>query len=110
MLSDAEVVCTFMELKPMPIAGFKRVYAAGAKWWAYREDEWEPAALTLDALHEVEARLTESQWKAYGENVVRETTAGYWPRNLLHASAEEKIRALATVLRATVEPKGEADA
>ncbi len=106
MLSDAEVICGFMEPRPSR----QRGDSAGCpgQFWRYdREthaDLGVPARLTLDALREVEERLTGKQWSNYIARIFEETNSqgatvgGRW-RHVIHASAEQKIRALAAVLR-----------
>jgi hypothetical protein len=69
-----------------------------------------PVRLTLDALHEVEARLTDEQWGAYREwfMVDHQMDRHRVPFGtyLLHASSEQKIKALAEVLRAALKGDG----
>jgi hypothetical protein len=62
--------------------------------------------LTLNECHEVEERLTDEQWAAYGEiHFLRaEALCGGrddFRKGMLHATAEQKIAALASVLRGT---------
>lgn len=90
-MTDAEVICTFMEPKPDP-------------------EElrlWLPGSLTLDALWEVEERLTAEQFAAYIERLEDGWDINGLARDygLVHARAEQKIKALAAVLRPIVEPK-----
>lgn len=121
-LMDAEVVCEFME--PRRIEG---------RWWTHGKhvaevgpEVWHRNAcgplrttittdcmvprhdlLTLDALHEVEARLSDGQWEKYNELMLGFSPQRIHPRfdhsdakGLLHATAEQKVRALAATLRA----------
>ncbi len=122
-LSDAEVICTWMEPKPSLNGGpVSDCHKSPREWWAAAPREgrersvlysrkWAPCRLTLDALHEVEARLTEEQWRRYqhvlalpdGEEALTNC-------QLIHASAVWKIRALAATLRSRVLPEDEGDA
>ena len=51
-------------------------------------------------LHEVEARLTDEQWLAYVDALIAAMPQKF-PRKgeVIHATAEQKLRALAEVLR-----------
>lgn len=107
--SDAEVVCGFME----PVVGFRGMdYPKSLNGWWLAElgAKKEPSELTLDRLREVEAKLTDEQWKDYCAafavqnlpqpsegDTFADTVA--WDRAHLHASPFVKIRALAAVLR-----------
>ena len=78
-------------------------------WWIEIRGKHlpHPRLHTLDALHEVEARLTDSQWALYAHALC----SGYdyddiglmLYRDWIHATAEKKIKALAAVLRPVVE-------
>lgn len=79
------------------------------KWWVLLDPNapWRPVPLTLDRLHEVEARLMDLQWKRYRSEfrqVVERSDGTHskdlWVRSALHATAEQKIKALAAVIRA----------
>jgi hypothetical protein len=63
------------------------------------QDEKENRLLTLDALHEVEERLTNEQWWAY-EAALTEGPFGTGDhfRQIVHATTAQKIKALAAVL------------
>ena len=95
-MTDAEVICNFMEPEG---ANYRR------KWWQailkdgrLRVDNpVEPVTLTLDRLHEVEARLTVKQRMDYAEEFG--CFCGFHVFNGLHATADQKIKALATILR-----------
>lgn len=79
--TDEEVICEWME----PPLSHERV----------------PIRLTLDRLHAVEARLNDKQWQKYlGEFLDDEWHGWRAHRNLLHATAAQKIAALAAVIRA----------
>jgi hypothetical protein len=113
-LSDEEIICTFMEPRP-PDGRGERVETEGVRWWEYNYQslpkpsgvgkefhwQWHPRSLTLDALHEVEERLTdEVQRLAYWLELVKgdlPRSGGYW--RIAHANAKRKIMALAEALR-----------
>lgn len=113
MLSDAEVICNFMEpLESIDCStGGKRSLA---DWWR-RETEWSvslkwkpwvPATLTLDALHKVEKRLTDDQWWKYETHIIANAPDRDKHQELLelikchiHADAPTRTKALAAVLR-----------
>jgi hypothetical protein len=90
-VTDEEMICNFMEPKP---EGRPSSYGSGEVWWrwGWRYIGWLPRPLTLDALWEVEARLTDEQCSRY----TRELVMLPW---LWHATAAQKIKALAAVLR-----------
>jgi hypothetical protein len=89
-MTNVEIICTFME----PHWKTRMPYA-------YPFNPAVMPTLDLDALHEVEARLTYAQWDGYGAAMA--SLVGRTAPNLLHASAEQKIKALAAVLRPVVE-------
>jgi len=112
-LSDAEVICTWMEPKPKfpDVFGDVRISAGG--WWKWRSPRagarWpgktgpnESKVDSLDALHEVEARLTDEQWQKYA-GLMMDPAGIKHTHFLLHATAEQKISALAAVLRPEME-------
>jgi hypothetical protein len=97
VLTDEEVICTRMD--PGREEG---------EWWVEKNfapcfgnsHTICPQALTLDRLHEVEKQLTEEQWWAYElelSRVVRHM--GSTALGFIHASAAQKIKAQAIVLR-----------
>jgi hypothetical protein len=101
-MTDQELICAWMEPRPIPSKNGWR----SSPWWKRKlrgaRDYAHPRELDLDALWEVEERLTNEQWEKYLHEFAR--TQGYWPlRTLLHATPEQKIRALAQVLRPIVE-------
>jgi len=101
-VSDEEVIAAFME----PVPGFREIdYPKSiAGWWTAPTGHTKvPAVLDLDALHEVEARLTEERWDLYISEFWKLSIGSTWARDYLHASAADKIKALATVLRPIVE-------
>jgi hypothetical protein len=104
-MSDAEVLCDFMDPKHV------------TDWWGRDEQVLGkpphydfPRDLDLDALHEIESRLTDEQWDEYVD-VLSTTATGIpygcnrnnYSRRIIHATAGEKKIALAKVLRASVE-------
>jgi hypothetical protein len=106
-MSDREVIATWMEPKPQ-LTTRQRVSFGG--WWLSLPDhrgirrwhqprdwgrEW------LQALHEVEERMTQHQRGLYVDTLSGDRCRDLWL--ILHASAEQKIAALASVLRAEVE-------
>lgn len=104
-LTDAEVICSWMEARPGP----NTIHILrGADWWLWWGGEWTPIDLGLDQLHEVEARLSDEQWDAYEESFDRVILWGM-KRSLLHADAPAKIRALAATLRSRVLPKDDVE-
>ncbi len=120
-MTPEEVICEFMEpardleAKPFDADMVENILNAQCMgtpshspggWWVYYCDyqQQEKVAqscreLDLDALHEVEARLTEEQWRHY--------TVAFWKlypdscntKGTLHATAEQKIAALGKILR-----------
>ncbi len=117
-MTDAEVICTWMEPTPEPhLAGSGR---SKGGWWARGANAgrdafgpWIPAFEAwnsrhrLGALWEVEERLDYGQCGVYERQVL---CASGWATNaiesgwaLLHATPEQKIKAIAAVLRPIVE-------
>lgn len=115
---DWDLICTWMEEKPISTVhpGIEEAY--NVKWWIWGwwytapsqpnierpvAYGWKPRSLNIDACHKVEARLTEEQWALYAHHLC----AGYdfediglvLYRDWIHATAEQKIKALAAVLR-----------
>lgn len=107
-MTDAEIVATWMEPNPDLLANLTQ--SKDGWWWnsfGLTGDPWQPAEpLTLDRLREVEARLDASQCVDYDWRlamlvvVATKTCPESYP---WHASAEQKLAALAEVLRAEVE-------
>ena len=92
-MTDEEVICAFME----PEADLR--IDSDFEWWG---QIWSngvrsvfPRTLTLDALWEVEERLTTLQAVNYAGLLLDGQEGWTW-----HATAAQKIKALATVLRA----------
>lgn len=96
--ADAEVICTWMQgFDPRAPQSF-RFNIDNLTWWGARFDagEWEyfTRTLTLDALWEVEEQLIqEGHGDRYRKFLVHQDCY-FW-----HATAEQKIMALASVLR-----------
>ena len=108
-MTDAEVICSFMEPKPTKsiMDTLRDGDPAPGKWWNDRHhasSEWRPRTLTLDAIWEVEERLTDEQWQQYRDEILKGTDMmGLWMTRLIDAGAAQKIVALAAVLRPIVE-------
>lgn len=112
VLIDEEIICEWMERRPLDGMG-QRVETANARWWDYSYQilprssgvgkefhwQWHPCNLTLDRLWEVEERLTDEQRLAYLLELSKggAPELGYW--RIMHASANDKIAALSTILR-----------
>ena len=104
-MTDAEVVAMWMERITKP------PHNRDSQWWkstividAGGEPvyKWIPCKLTLDALHLVEERLTSgprSQWEKYLAILAEDDPRGCNVQRKVHATTEQKIKALATVLR-----------
>lgn len=117
-LTDSAVICRFMgwilDAGRCPICGWP--FAANESEGCTPPDNCSqrPApvtradalpTLTLDRCHEVEARLSDEQWGAYGIVLaeILQSTERKFARGLIHATAKQKIAALAAVLRSEVE-------
>lgn len=118
-MTDAEVVASWMEAKPSrEETAVSDCGHSPERWWYWHDDYVTGAEilahcpLTLDQLHEVEKRLSDAQWQHYAvlmfhcccteartANPIEDLLTKN-RRALLHATAEQKIRALAGVLRA----------
>ncbi len=106
-MSDEEVICTFMEPRPergqtFPIEG----PLPHPLWWSHmdREGNWHPASLgSLDALHKVQAGLTDEQWRRYDDEMLltlpRDSFEWEIRKAYIHADVPAKIKTLAAVLR-----------
>lgn len=104
---DTRIICEFMDRCPRSTT---RSRDSDSGWWrlvgCVREDgEWIPNAIDLNRAHWVEERLTEEQWNryinAFATPIDRRLRMFAWDRvsALLHATAADKIKALAAVLR-----------
>jgi hypothetical protein len=104
-MSDEETICSWMEPKPYD-------FTNDVNWWACRVTcgiyIFTPRQLDLDALHEVEGKLNWRQWRDYemslGEVIERSIDptmrpAGANVKDFIHATVQQKITALAAVLR-----------
>lgn len=97
-MTDKEFICQFMETKPDPNTHGGTCRSPKGWWFWY--GKWETTKLTLDALWEVEERLTDEQWQEYDAELGGSTTSVLSPNfGMIHATAEQKIKALASVLR-----------
>ena len=106
-MSDEEVICGFMEPKPehnpseYVLGEIYRTWwvrSIGNTWRPLLDDEFCSQFEKLGRLHEVEARLTEEQWCAYQCAAISAKWGDVFGL-ICHASAGQKIRALASVLR-----------
>lgn len=103
-LSDQEVICGFMEPRPKWTAQIEP-HEWQYRWWKWYTDKNHrhlPIPLTLNECHAVEERLTDEQWREYEWQLICVPFDGVvnsMSRVYLHATAEQKIRALAAVLR-----------
>ncbi len=99
-MTDQEVICNWME--PKPTGSWIR--DVQPKWWYFSTYEpptgWHVKSLTLDALWEVEERLKQKPrggrglyWD-YRSLLIEVTDGEAW-----HASAAQRIKALAEILR-----------
>ncbi len=93
-MKNDEIICRWMEPTLSKNSG---------KWMLWTGFNFLPRHLSLDALHEVEAKLTDEQWTEYrGWFMVEHSMAGHkvpLGSYLLHVTAEQKITALAAVLK-----------
>jgi hypothetical protein len=103
--SNEEIICGWMEPKPWEEPGQTTPKALlGSSWWDWAISYGSfPKPLTLDRLHEVEGRLTDEQWGQYAtalSDLTPEYTGIVQTMKLyIHATAAQKIKALAAVLR-----------
>ena len=109
-MNDEEIICTFMEPKPPDTDRGERGTSPGGWWklrWSVLDQRFrawpnDDKTDSLDALWEVEERLTDEQWYRYTGNL---PTGRWWSKELAHATAAHKIKALASVLRPEVEKR-----
>jgi hypothetical protein len=113
-VNDAEIISTWMEPEP---SGAPRPFWQG--WWLHDGAGWHARPLTLTDLWDVEERLIQSGvmkdmplagfemnlWSAYIYNLTAEVLDDA-PISVIHATPEQKIKALAAVLRPIVEKGG----
>lgn len=109
-MSNEELICTFME--PNPPAPEQAYQQSPIGWWVCRFSVMGQRLIwltgdkvySLDGLHEVEAKLSAEQQGRYLDVLVPDAMAKVgWIWRSVHASAEQKIQALAEVLRGEVE-------
>lgn len=119
-MTDEAIICAWMELKPQlgPLDMRPWQSVSVLSWWVaakFRKldtpNEWYPRPLTLDALWEVEERLTAEQRGTYYRALHtpderdsqgrRVASRSNW--DLLHATPAQKVAALVAVLRPLVE-------
>ena len=109
VISDAEVICGFMQPRTdctdWPFGGRSDFWWQGVNNSSRIPAGWEPRPLTLDRLWEVEERLTAEQRWAYSDvlclKVIWPTQPSESTFSVVHATAAQKITALAIVLRGT---------
>jgi len=110
-MTDAEVIAEFMEPRGgatwWVLVGWHNVERDGINYPDKSRPIFTPRTpLDLDALYIVEGRLSEEQWERYYHQFGSFSNGGLvWNtpdrqyRWALHATAEQKVKALATVLR-----------
>ncbi len=110
-MRDEEIICQFMEPRPEhpPYSWQSQIEwgrpTPGGWWYADStvgvHGHWRPCELTLDRLRLVEARLTDEQWDLYRAIL---TIHSIWTdRHLIHLAPDQKVKALAEVLRSSKE-------
>ncbi len=109
MTDDAEIICAWMEPVPeLPMFwdGHEYSYSDGGVWLLVRGPggsmKWEAKRLNLDDLHDAESQLAGLQRISYSNRLEAQMGAGQW---IWHATTEQKIRALASAIRAWKEGK-----
>ncbi len=107
-MSDEELICEFMEPRPEPSAGPD---SYSHPWWPqistsqFDGDHWiiglkiVPRRLSLDAAYEVEEQIIERGFSDQYRIELSKIDAYFW-----HATAEQKIKALANTLRLSALP------
>ncbi len=117
-MTDAEVICQWMEPKPPDQLTGQSGISEGGWWkrrWSVRGQQFkhwpnDDKTDSLDTLREVEAKLTDAQAAKYNSRldwVMREPNLidrddhhlTIAETSIWHATAEQKIAALAAVLR-----------
>lgn len=113
-LTNEEILATFMD--PYPVHG-------KSDWWQFWQNTEEgtsgklPVALNLDRCRLIQDKLDTHQWEDYTEELTRVlyrgvqhlhdgkiiTTTAFIRRAFIHASAEQRVLALAEVVRPFVE-------
>lgn len=116
-MTDQEVICAWMEPKPPLPNYWSGGYPSPKGWWynvpiSGGRMDWipwrngRPMACDLNALWEVEERLTDMRWLLYYTELAEATKSLGLPHEewrCAHATPEQKIKALAAVLRPLVE-------
>jgi len=104
-MTDAEVLATFMESKPELRDCLYNKCISPCRYWRLAsfnggQRKWVPnIPSSLDSLVEIESRLFGTSLNRYVESLCEQVGNG----DLWHASAAQKIAALATVLRPLAE-------
>jgi hypothetical protein len=99
-MTNEEIIATFMESKPDYHLCFWECSKLG--WWIRGVNTVHPTPLTLDRLHEVESRLTKPEWMRYWSLLeIVGDLGNHYKIRMIHATAAQKIEALANVLRET---------
>lgn len=107
ILTDAEIVAGFMEPKPEEVSHRTIGDHSPLMWWRCclranpSRTTWDPTAITLNECRLVEARLSENQWEAYDQMLIKTLYTSATVRAAIHAPAETKLAALAAVIRST---------
>lgn len=97
---SSEVICRFMEPMPNDSPGALEERGEESHWWVDHEEkggEWQPRALDLGALWEVEQKLIQGHHGVYLDRAYK-TGQGY-EFYLWHLTVEQKQSALAKVIR-----------
>jgi len=119
-VTDEEILCEFMESRPEPpkLGQYLPAKLSPVKFWYWKVSllddgkiagAWhpvlavQPGIIYLGYLHLIEERLTDGQWQSYYLWLRDGWEGKEHPRRLLHATAQQKIKALAQVLRPEVE-------
>ena len=101
MVTDEYVIARFMESRPTWDPSLPGTRLTETEWWVSDYSglpwEWRPKKLTLDRLWLVEAKLTPEQVLEYDR--VLAASGSQSPRSFVwHATAEQKVTALAIVI------------
>lgn len=100
-LTDAEVICNYME--PKPELGWRTLPVPLPEWWYWESDlgpgfaDWHHRTLDLDALYEVEQKLMDGDITTVKIAAKYIKCADGYPA--WHLTAAQKVEALATVIR-----------
>jgi len=99
-MTPEEIICEFMEPRPSFDVINSWRECSSVRWWRFYNGNtvWIPILLTLDRLRQVEERLTAEQWDKYEVAMIRIVRKGRSHQDMLHASAEQKIAAMAKVI------------